>query len=617
MNKKTQELLNKYKHSKENKGSLLLENESPIAFYHLKVETLDQLFLIEHPDLIIKSQISKFFINKRYLVLKFNDVFQVHVINPLKETLESVIDVENHNHEFIIPLGRKCFEKEFKAQIVLFYHDNDLSSLYDFDVDNVKYSLKRSNKDYYNGIYSFSPITIKLNFEWHICGPVWVELLKGNKDVIPEANVIDLLLIKEFMFEYQKELINSQEFIYELFKKVIDYWNSYQEEEKDMRWKYSTILNLYWEFYLNSTESKDVKIPIFDQIMNLYFKNQQFVDYCQNHLFKNFPINYENPELFLLFLLLRTRKFYMKRMLKESNKQLIENILKYYLEQNTENFLNVLYYRVIQAVNNRDINNITLFIQNFGELLRPIIYKNKELLKTHLGEWKLQKPIIIDSNSDENKSIAQLSYIHNYFFSPEFSSLPLKFISAFDFSFQKLELNGQNLFNYDNIGKKTNSSTLILEGEIEDYNIAYPNYAFIVYSQCAWLKFKELGNVLILSSLNKINIQDLAPYLNMNDEQFQSKIFPIHDSLCIQYNFSSHKKGEFFICEEIKEIQAGKYFYFIFYENSIKSELIFNSVGVLGFRNEKSDLKHLQGQPLVNPLTRVGFEIRKIIRPYI
>ena len=149
--------------------------------------------------------------------------------------------------------------------------------------------------------------------------------------------------------------------------------------------------------------------------------------------------------------------------------------------------------------------------------------------------------------------------------------------------------------------------------------MAFATYAFVVHSQIGWMEFNELGNILVLSSMTLLNPEELKPLLNLTEEQIEAKEFaPLPESVTILNQFKKdYRKELFFRCEETKEIKGAKYFYFIFFENEAKSEIIFNSVGVWGFRNEKSELKWLGDVKMASPMTRVGFEIRKIMRPFV
>ena len=606
-------LLKKFKNIKSSKGSFLEPKEDPVAYFTLKVEILDQNLLMENADKIFDFHLRKFFAHTRYLVLRINDVVEVIAINPIRENIESVIDAENHKHVFRLPLGKKCFAEDFKTEVNLFYHDDDMNSVFTFNAGNFKHYIRGSSKDNFLGLYYFEPLSVKFDFEWHLAGPVWLKLLQGNTNLLDERIAIETLLIKDFKLDFQRELVNSDEFMNSLFRKVIDFWVRGEESEKDMKWKYSTILKIFWQNYVKVTQTKDVKFPYFNEVMKLFKESNPFQDFLSEHICGYVPFNPCNSDLVLFFLFDRNKKKQLRKVLKGESLVGFEKTLNHLIESQPQALLDVIF-----SVAHAEFNGfIHLFFKKYGNLLAPIIEKNEELAKTWLGKWSLKK-INPKSPEEANKLKGNSAFIHNLIFSPEFTSLPLKLVAAYDFSLHEINLKDNNVLNYDNVGQKTNANSIVLVTEIDGFDVAFTKFAYVVRSQYGWLEFNELGNILVLSSIDKIELNELRPILELSEEKIEAQEFELPGSLKTEILLRKEKKSEeFFTCEEIKEVKAAKYFYFIFYENSQKSEILLNSIGVLGFRNKSSKLDRHGNTELINPLARVGFEVKKIIRPYI
>lgn len=613
-NKEQAALLKKFKNVKSSKGSFLQPNEDPIAYFTLKVEILDQQLLMNNADKIFDFSLRNFFAHKRYLVLNINEVCEVIVINPIRDKIESIADAENHKHVFRIPLGEKCFAEGFKSDINLFYHDGDMNSVYQFGVDNLK-NYNRGNGDNNSfGLYYFDPLSVKLSFEWHLAGPVWLKLMQGNMNFLQEWNATESLLLKDFKFDFQKELVQSDEFMNALFRRTIDFWVRDDQSEKDTKWRYSTILRIFWQQYLKLTPTTDVKFYYFDEIFKLYQKNSNFSSFIDEHIFGYFvPFDPCNWNLVLFFLFDREKKKQLRKVLKEGGSVEFEKTVNYLVQNQSQTLLSVILYRTKKERN----GFIHFFFRKFANILAPIIEKNEELINTCLGTWNIKK-INPTFPEEENKYKGNASYIHNLLFSPEFTSLPLKLVGTYDFSLQEIHLNHNNFLHYDSIGQGTKANSIILVAEVDGFDVAFTKFVYIVRSQCGWLEFNELGSILVLSSMKKIDLIELKPLLELSKEERESHELKLPEGLITELLFIEEKRAEdFFKCEEVKEIKEAKYFYFIFYENSKKSEILFNSIGALGFRDKAGKLERVGKIGLINPLARVGFEVKKIIRPYI
>ena len=484
-----------------------------------------------------------------------------------------------------------------------------MNSVYNMDTGDFTCNFKRLGNNFY-----FEPLSVKFNFEWHVAGPVWLKFMQGNMDLIYENDALESLLIKDLEFDFHRELVKSDEFMNALFRKVIDFWVRDDESEKNLKWEYSRILENFWKYYLKVTQTKEVKFPYFNEILKLKKENSRFKDfYFSNICERLVPFNPCNPDLVLFFLYEGSRRKQLRVVLEGESLVDFEKSLKHLIENQTQALLDVIFFAARAEFN----GFIHLFFKKYENLLAPIIEKNEELAKTWFSKWNLKK-INPKSPEEANKFKGNSAFIHNLIFSPEFTSLPLKLIGAYDLSLHEINLKNNNVLNYYNVGQKTNTNSIVLVTEIDGFDVAFTRFVYVVRSQCGWLEFQELGNILLLSSMDKIELNELRPILELSEEKIEAQEFELPGSLKTEILLRKEKKSEeFFTCEEIKEVKAAKYFYFIFYENSQKSEILLNSIGVLGFRNKSSKLDRHGNTELINPLARVGFEVKKIIRPYI